>query len=574
MIINNTILLINNYNFLTFSAVMVIALFSTFTIIIAIYLEKKYDKKYHNIRYREELFNSLCTHINDIFAIFEMKNSRFEYISPNMEKTLGINKKFLIKNPFIFLEYTDQKSKNEIITYFMNDTTKNNFEIEYEFYHPKLHQTHYQKLRIYPVFNQQEVIHYICNISDLTAEKHSQQILKDALLNAQKANEAKKEFLSHISHELRTPINAVLGMAQIASNSLEDKEKVQNCLNKINHSSNNLLAIISNLLEMVKIDSDKLMLTKEPFCMSEFLYDFSSTVHTQFEKSTQEFSLILTDILDDYLIGDSLRLGQILTNCVSNALKFTPSGGKIKLEVAEIENHTYKALYRFIVTDNGKGMNDEYINRIFTPFEQEDSTIAIKYGGSGLGMSITKNLVNLMGGSINVTSKLDLGTTITIDIVFDLPYDIPVKEVSIPSKTSLLNFDFTGHRVLVVEDNDINLEITCELLKYVKLSYDTASNGYEAITHYKDSPLGYYDVILMDVQMPGLNGFETAKVIRNFERPDSNSLSIIAISADPFAEDITLTSDSGIDYYLSKPFDNNYFYSMMDGILSKNKKIC
>jgi CheY-like chemotaxis protein len=272
---------------------------------------------------------------------------------------------------------------------------------------------------------------------------------------------------------------------------------------------------------------------------------------------------------DEFLIGDRLRLEQILVNCLSNAIKFTPSGGKITLEVMEAERHVNKVLYRFIVTDTGKGMSEDFIDRLFIPFEQEDTSIARKYGGSGLGMSITKNLVSLMGGNIKVTSNLGKGTVLTIDIVFEIS-DLSKEEPDLQAEKETKAFDFTGRRILIVEDNEINQEITCEILKSVHASVEIAKDGYSALKLFTDASCGYYDLIIMDVQMPGLNGYETAKAIRKSGHPDADTIIIIAMSADTYADDLTFNSDSGMNYHMAKPIDLDYLYSLLNNIFTKD----
>ncbi|MBH1942397.1 response regulator [Mobilitalea sibirica] len=545
---------------------MVLIILSLSLFILAIYLEKKFAKMNRNIYYREELFNSLCSNIDDIFLIYHIGNHKIEYISPNTDRTLGISSNNIKKNPFIIFNYSENDLKTEINRIFTKDILLENYETECKLLNPKTHQLVWLILRIYPVLDRQTVIRYIICISDLTKEKQSQQILKDALLNAQKANEAKKEFLSHMSHEIRTPINTVLGMAQIASNYLDNKEKVSDCLNKISVASKNLLTLVNNILDMSKKDSSSLQLTKEPFHICEFLFTFSSIIKTQAELNQQVFELTIDQIQNDFLLGDTLRLNQILLNCVSNALKFTPTGGNIKLEVSEIEKHGNKALFRFTISDNGIGMSKEFIEKIFIPFEQEEF-IAKKYGGSGLGMPITKNLVTLMGGNIYVTSKLNFGTTITIDIVFEIAK--PDTEIDEDAKniSKKLKYDFSEYRILIVEDNDINLEIICEILKPSKITIDTASDGLEALEKFKNCNASYYNIILMDLQMPKMNGYETAKAIRELNHPDSKKICIVAMSADSFAKEADIAIESNINYHITKPVETEDLFSLLYKII-------
>ncbi|MDF2945162.1 MAG: hybrid sensor histidine kinase/response regulator [Herbinix sp.] len=540
-------------------------------VIIVINLERKFKRINDNLFYREELFNSLCSNIDEAFIIFDVINKKIEYISPNFENILGFNAAEISQNHFKLLDNISLDNKNEIYEMILTSVIKCNMEIEFEYNHPRLHQKRWMTMRIYPANNYNNVFRYIISIVDATKEKEAQLVINEALINVQKANEAKKDFLSHMSHELKTPINAIVGMAQIASKSLNDNEKVENCLTKINFASKSLLEIINNILDIAKYDNDKIILVNEPLHLSSFISSFSSLMNSQAEVNNQEYNLIVNNLKDEYVIGDSLRLMQILGNCLSNSFKFTPSNGKITLEVTEISRQTNKVYYRFIISDNGKGMNEDYIERIFIPFEQEDSTIAKNYGGTGLGMSITKNLIVLMGGTIHVESKKTTGTTITIDLPFDFMEE-PSTEELIPDASNYNNTEVVGKqkRVLVVEDNEINLEITSEFLNYIKINVVTALNGYEALNLFEDSQEGYFDAILMDIHMPRLNGYETAKAIRSSAHPDANKVCIIAMTADNYADNQSIL-DCGMNYHIAKPIDIGTFNLLLQNAISEEE---
>ncbi len=399
----------------------------------------------------------------------------------------------------------------------------------------------------------------------LEIKHRTQAATKDALQSSRKANEAKKDFLQHISHELKTPINNMIGISQIAMNSITDTDKVMHCLEKINVSSNYLLSLINNILDMVKIDSDRLVLMNEPFYMFKTISEFSSLISSQAEIKNVEYELILHPSVHDYLVGDSLRITQILGNCLSNSIKFTPSGGLVTLEIWELEYTAKDSLYRFQITDTGKGMDEDFINRIFLPFDQEDQMIGTKYGGSGLGMSIAKTLLDLMGGTIQVNSKIGEGTTVTIDIhlmVANTPV-INTTEVNFPLPR--VEYDFGGMRVLVVEDNEINLEIVTEYLKNVNVRVETATNGKTAIKLFEASEKGYYNMILMDVHMPDISGYEASRRIRSSYHPDADQISIITMTADNFDNKYS-SNQSGINYHISKPIDTNKLYSLLNDI--------
>jgi CheY-like chemotaxis protein len=298
--------------------------------------------------------------------------------------------------------------------------------------------------------------------------------------------------------------------------------------------------------------------------MQKSITEFSSVISTMAEIKNIEYKLIIHPTTHDYLVGDSLRITQILGNCLSNSIKFTPTGGLVTLEVWEVEQSLKDSLFRFQVTDNGIGMDKDFINRIFEPFDQENPVIGTKYGGSGLGMSIVKTLLDLMGGTIQVNSKAGEGTTVTIELLLKVANSQAsgIEKNSLPSKVV---YDFTDMRVLVVEDNEINLEIVTEYLKSVNVHVETAENGNTAIELFEASEEGYYNLILMDVHMPDISGYEVSQLIRSSYHPDSGQIIIIAMTADNFVDNFSCIQ-SGINYHISKPIDLNKLYSLLNAI--------
>ncbi len=536
----------------------------------------RFRKMYRSLYDREELFNSLSTNLDDIHLIYRMDSSMIEYVSPNLERLYGISVRRFKRNPIQIMNLIGTAFREELSSYFTTIPLTTNRVIEFEMFNPVQKKLVTLVARIYPVFHKQDLIRYILSVSDITKEKETQQVLRDALMNAQQANEAKKEFLSYISHEIRTPLNVIHGMALIGIKSLEDGHKVENCLQKISDSSQKLIHLVTNILDMSKIDSNKLILSQEPFLLDRLLIEISDFYNTQAEINRLKFSLDMKNIAHNHLLGDTLRLNQILSNCISNALKFTPSGGYIRLEVEEQEGYGNQAIFCFTITDTGKGMSEDYLEKLFLPYEQEDSSIASKYGGTGLGMSITKNLVTLMAGSIQVSSKPGQGTAITIHIPFErygdatLPYKNDKPNISDLPKQSHKDYDFTGCRILVAEDNEVNIEVICEFLKYVGIRVDIAKNGKEALRLFEASSSGFYQMILMDIHMPDQNGYDTAKQIRDSGHTDADRICIVAMSADSFAEDSARSLESGMNYHIPKPIDVNQLYQFIDQILNAN----
>ena len=546
-------------------------LVSALILIFCRYIIIKFRKMYRSLYYREELFNSLCTNLDDILLIYRIDGYLFEYVSPNLERLYGISVRNFKRNPFIMLNQMSASVREEIKLYFTTNPLTTNKVIEFEMFNPVLKKMVSLIIRIYPVYNKQILDRYIISISDITTEKQTQQVLRDALMNARQANEAKKEFLSHMSHELRTPLNAINGMAQIAISSMEDRHKVESCLHKISDSSQKLISLVSNILDMSKIDSNKLILNQEQFLLDHILYELSDLMCTQAEMNRLKFNLVLKKLEHNHLVGDPLRLNQIISNCISNSLKFTPAGGYIRLEAEEQGVYGNKAMFCFTITDTGKGMSEEFIERLFIPYEQEDSSITRKYGGTGLGMSITKNLVSLMSGSIQVSSKLGQGTVITILIPFEIYEDASAypKKLSVPKQRE---YDFTGCNALVAEDNEVNKEIINEFLKYARIRVDSAECGREAYDKFITSAPGYYKMIFMDIQMPDQTGYETAAQIRASQHPDAKEICIIAMSADAYPEDVTKSLEGGMNYHIAKPLDMEQLYQLIDQILIKKRK--
>ncbi len=539
-------------------------------LIMSVYLDKRTLKMSQNLCYQKELFHVLGSNVDNVFIIFNVINMEYEYISPNFEKSLGVSNEKLINNYLDLLEHVPDDARNKIINIISSPTISEIVEVEFGYIHPSTERSKHINIRLYPVFNQHRLYRFVACITDVTLEREAKKALDEAMDKLKEANEAKKEFLSHISHELKTPINQIIGMANIASGSLCDQGKVEHCLEQINVSSNRLLTMINNILDSSKKDHDKLTLVQVPFRINELVTKFSDIAKMQAELNHQVFSYDFGSFIDNNLIGDEMRTLQILINCMSNSLKFTPFGGKIHFEVTETERSDKKATFRFIITDTGKGMSKEFMEHLFDPYEQEDISIPQMYGGTGLGMSITHSLLSLLGGSIHVDSKPNEGTKITIDISYQINPILSESDTVI-EKQSDWDYNYSNKRILVVEDNEINQKIVCEILKNIKVKTDVASDGYEAIRLFECSTEGYYDIILMDLIMPGMDGYETTKAIRNSSHPDANKVFIITMTADNFAEH-SRSLACGMDYHMTKPFELNKFYEIINRVLETREK--
>lgn len=522
--------------------------------------------------------------------------------------------------------------------------------------------------------------------------KRQQKILQDALLVAQKANDAKRDFLSRMSHEIRTPMNAIIGMSAVAFNYLDDKKRTADCLNKITFSSKHLLMLLNDVLDMSKIENGKLNIRQELFDLKNLVTSLADINYGLATAKGLAFEIVISGFKDELLLGDSMRVNQILLNLLSNAIKFTPKGGSVRLEIRMLRSASDKIWLRFIVKDSGIGMKKEFLEHLYEPFEQADNGIARKYGGTGLGMAITKNLVAIMDGTIEVESQEGAGTTFMVDLPFGVSkvdkktaaemeemrvlvvdddndtcehaavllkgmgvnvdwalngfeaiekvrsaceddgrcYDVCFIDWCMPEldgietarrmrsyvgpdvliiiisaydwsgieeqakaagvnafiakpffASNLYNmlltvsrkpelgfsavgnketYDFGGKKVLLVEDNELNMEIASELLKFVNLQVEHAENGKVAVNIFRNSKEKEYALIFMDIQMPLMNGYDAARCIRSSEHPAAGTIPIIAMTANAFNDDVQAAFDAGMNGHLAKPIDVEVLY--------------
>ncbi len=376
---------------------------------------------------------------------------------------------------------------------------------------------------------------------------YAKQIEKVAT-EAQHANQAKTRFLFNMSHDIRTPMNAIIGYTQLLENNLDNKKQALDYISKLKSSSTILLSLINYILEMTQIESGKLDLKKEIGDLDDLVKNINIVVEPLIKEKKLHYSYHL-EIKHHHIICDKTKLREIVLNILSNAIKYTPEGGNVELLIQEISFENNKVKYHFIIIDNGIGMKEDFLPHIFEEFAREKTSTESKVPGVGLGLPIVKSLIDMMNGTIQVESKLNKGTKFTVELSF-----LTSLQVENVNERNTSTLDFSGKHILLVEDNELNAEIGIELLNTFKVIIDLAKNGEECIKILEKMPEGYYDLILMDIQMPIMDGYEATKIIRSFNNKNAQ-IPIIAMTANAFEEDRKHALQLGMNEHLAKPVD-------------------
>ena len=384
-------------------------------------------------------------------------------------------------------------------------------------------------------------------------EQKQKQLLMTAAEEADAANKAKSAFLLSMSHDIRTPMNAIIGFTNIAlhQNTVSD---IHDSLEKVQKSSNHLLSLLNDVLDFTRIESGKVTISPEPMDITQLTDNVQAIMNGLLYNRDLKFEVHRENLKNPYVLADVLRIREVLVNLLGNAVKFTKDGGEITLDISSYPGADEKHIItRYVVRDNGIGMSEEFKKKLFDPFSQEDYANArTLYKGTGLGMAITKKYVDMMGGSIAVESKKGVGTTFTVEIPLELPEQVIQSE-----QKQHLHRDLTGIHVLMAEDNDLNAELATMILEDAGMTVTRASDGKEVVNLFKNHPRGTYDLILMDIMMPNMDGHQAAKAIRalGIERSDAVTIPIIALSANAFIDDIQESLDSGMNDHISKPIN-------------------
>ncbi|MEA4854599.1 MAG: response regulator [Christensenella sp.] len=663
------------------------------TILLSIVSVRTISKRNRDIYHHDMLFGIISENVDDVFIIYDCEKSAIEFISDNIVRIMGISEKELREQFFsqiLFAEGIDGKNDS-----CKTETSRETLHKEYDITDPRTGNIRNISSKMYPINENEKTVRHIYVASDLTEAKKAQSMLRSALENAENANIAKREFFSRMSHEIRTPMNAIIGMASVMELHMDDPEKLRASVGKISSASRHLLDLISDILDMSKIESGKLTIEKKEFSLNGMLSELTALIQPKIEEKGQVFDVMLRDIDCDSFIGDDLRIRQVLLNFLSNSVKFTPKDGSIKLSVRQMARRGRTVCLRFAVQDTGIGIGSEFLRRLFQPFEQEDSSISRKYGGTGLGMALSKTFVETMGGIIDVESEKGKGSKFSFELWLDEAEDTDIKKISpkmqnirvlivddeeemcahlqvickqlgMETKTVISGaeavyalktskkpydlcfidlympdvdgirtaewirgevgdslyiilmsaydyrrvekeareagvnwlltkpvlkedifriignmesqcsdekinasecFDFKGKRILLAEDNELNREICVELLQSVGFEVETAEDGKQAVNRYLSTPQDYYDAILMDVQMPVMDGYAATQAIRTSGRSDAEGILIIAMTANGFREDIAQSIQSGMNAHMTKPIEPRALFATLRDFL-------
>ena len=643
-------------------------------------------RKDTEILYRDELFQKLSMNVDDVFLMLDAKTYQADYVSPNVEKLLGITVEQIHKDICILRKLHSEKQEDPEKNYLEEIQVQEQREWDFEYVHLKTGEKRwFHNIAMGSEVNGKKK--YILVMSDRTSDRKMNQALSEAVRAAETANKAKSSFLSNMSHDIRTPMNAIIGFTTLAVSNIDDKKRVRDYLGKILSSSNHLLSLINDILDMSRIESGKIHLEETEVSLSDVLHDLKTIISGQIHAKQLELYMDAMDVTNEDVYCDKTRLNQVLLNLLSNAVKFTPAGGTVSVRIRQYPG-TVKGseLYEIRVKDNGIGMSQEFVQKIFSPFERERTSTVSRIQGTGLGMAITKNIVNMMGGTIEVLTEQGKGTEFIVRLPFriqskhqriekiaeleglkalvvdddfntcdsvtkmlvkvgmrsewtlsgkeavlrarqsmemgdafhayiidwrlpdmngievtrqirslgdDTPIiiltaydwsDIEVEaraagvtafcakpmfmsdirdtlmtaigQKQAEAETAILpaaGSDFRGRYILLVEDNELNSEIAAEILNEYGFLVDTAENGAEAVEKVKNSKPGNYDLVLMDVQMPVMNGYEATKQIRALDNPALAGFTILAMTANAFDEDKKKALECGMDGFLSKP---------------------
>ncbi len=502
------------------------------------------------------------------FILIDKNGGKPVYVSSGVNRFFGVTAEHAMRDVQSLKENVDRSYVREFVKAYSGWNGENAFNFEFCYGDGK-----YAKLTANTAdYGGKDYIAF--TIYDITEQKKTLGDMKKELDSALVQAAAKSSFLSSMSHEIRTPMNGVMGMMALAKMNIDDKEKVLGYLDRAGDLSVFLLGMINDILDISKIESGKMQL----FNTQMDIFGFAEKIKNMFNGTITgkgiNFKVETVDFTARYLVGDELRLTQVVTNLVSNANKFTPAGGTISVTFKQLDNIGGCVQLMIRVRDTGKGIAPENIRKIMRPFEQEEASTAHNYGGTGLGLAICDNIVRLMGGNIVIDSTLGKGTDFSVFLslpVADVNQDMS-EPVSLEEEAEETDFTFEGCRILLAEDNEVNAEIAIDILESEGAVMTHAADGRRAVDIFTEKPEHSFDLILMDIQMPRLNGRDAAREIRKCGKGDAGSVPIIALSADAFVEDVKLSEAAGMDGHVSKPIDFDELKKRAGEIIAAKKR--
>ena len=514
---------------------------------------QKLRKKDQQLLAREELFSNLSRNVDDVFLMIDTETRKVEYVSPNVQRILGLSPEAVQEDLHVLYPAGDDSGASRLENLMQMEQGVQQ-EWEREFVNQETGEPRYIHVTGF-INDVQGARKCIVDLSDRTGEHQTTLAVEAALEVAEKASKAKTDFLSNMSHDIRTPMNAIIGITTLMKNELHQPEKLAEHLGKLETSGRLLLGIINDILDMSRIESGKTTLNIEKTNIPQQVSQLDSIIRQQASQRRQTFT-VENHVQHENVLADPNRLNQVLMNILSNAVKYTPQGGHIRLEVEELTHTEHYAKYRFVVQDDGIGMSEAYQKTLFEPFTREEKSGTNRVQGTGLGMAITKSIVDLMGGTIHVESAPGKGSR--FEVVLELPIDAEADKVqtasALPEEDEAVS-PLSGMKFLCAEDNAINAEILEMLLETKGASCTICSNGQEIVDAFASVKPGEYDMILMDVQMPVMDGLEATRRIRNGENPLGRIIPILAMTANAFLEDMQKSKEAGMDEHLSKPVD-------------------
>ena len=514
---------------------------------------QKLRKKDQQLLAREELFSNLSRNVDDVFLMIDTETRKVEYVSPNVQRILGLSPEAVQEDLYVLYPAGDDSGASRLENLMQMEQGVQQ-EWEREFVNQETGEPRYIHVTGF-INDVQGARKCIVDLSDRTGEHQTTLAVEAALEVAEKASKAKTDFLSNMSHDIRTPMNAIIGITTLMKNELHQPEKLAEHLGKLETSGRLLLGIINDILDMSRIESGKTTLNIEKTNLPQQVSQLDSIIRQQASQRRQTFT-VENHVQHENVLADPNRLNQVLMNILSNAVKYTPQGGHIRLAADELTHTEHYAKYRFVVQDDGIGMSEAYQKTLFEPFTREEKSGTNRVQGTGLGMAITKSIIDLMGGTIHVESAPGKGSR--FEVVLELPIDAEADKVqtasALPEEDEAVS-PLSGMKFLCAEDNAINAEILEMLLETKGASCTICSNGQEIVDAFASVKPGEYDMILMDVQMPVMDGLEATRRIRNGENPLGRTIPILAMTANAFLEDMQKSKEAGMDEHLSKPVD-------------------